>query len=220
MSQRQWHLQFQPSRWPLSWPMGLTTLRLLLLPLFLWLILAGEGKPIRGYRWAAIAVFLVMAITDKLDGYLARRFNQVSRIGTLLDPIADKLLIACAVLLLSFDWLAPAGFAIPKPVFIAVYGKDVLVAVGALGLLYAAGRVTITPRFLGKASTFLQLAMILLTLLAPDLQHVSRRWTEAAIHSLWGLVCSAAIFATVDYLAVGTKQFLEARRQRVQVTGK
>jgi CDP-diacylglycerol--glycerol-3-phosphate 3-phosphatidyltransferase len=197
--------------------MGLTTLRLLLLPVFLWLILAGKGRPIWGYRWGAIGVFLVMAITDKLDGYLARRFNQVSRIGTLLDPIADKLLIACAVLLLSFDWIAPKGFAIPKPVFIAVYGKDVLVAVGALGLLYAAGRVTIAPRLLGKASTFLQLAMILMTLLAPDLQRLSRRGTAIGVRSLWWLVCIVAGLACVDYFAAGTRQFMDARRQRAQI---
>src|SRR5579862_286732 len=110
MSSRQLQIQTQVTAWPVSWPMGLTMLRLLLLPLFLWLLLAGHGRATRAYRWSAIGVFGVMAITDKLDGYLARKLNQSSKIGAILDPVADKLLIACSVLLLSFDWLAPQGF--------------------------------------------------------------------------------------------------------------
>src|SRR4051794_41724611 len=67
-----------PGLWPLTWPMGLTMLRLLLLPVFLWLILATArpGPGPRRLRWVAVGVFAVMALTDKLDGYLARRLNQ------------------------------------------------------------------------------------------------------------------------------------------------
>jgi CDP-diacylglycerol--glycerol-3-phosphate 3-phosphatidyltransferase len=220
MPNRQLQIQTQPGLWPFSWPIGLTLLRLLLLPVFLWLLLAQHGHLSRAYRWGAVGIFGIMAITDKLDGFLARRWNQTSKIGALLDPIADKLLIACSVLLLSFDWLAPAGFAIPKPVFLAVYGKDLIVALGAIGLLYAVGRVTITPRFLGKASTFLQLTMILLTLLAPDVEHFSRRWTAVSIKVLWWTVTAAVAAACVDYLVVGWRQLAEHRRQRVAITGK
>jgi CDP-diacylglycerol--glycerol-3-phosphate 3-phosphatidyltransferase len=200
--------------------MGLTMLRLLLLPVFLWLLLAEHGRAARAYRWSAVGIFGVMAITDKLDGYIARKLNQSSKIGAILDPIADKLLIACSVLLLSFDWLAPAGFAIPKPVFLAIYAKDVIVALGALALLYLAGRVTITPRILGKASTFLQLTMILLTLLAPDLERLSRQATVQGIRGLWWLVSLVAIASCVDYLLAGTRQFAAQKRERIAIVGK
>src|SRR5262245_24354338 len=99
--------------------MGLTMLRLMLLPVFLFILLHGANPKVpvnpQRLRWLAIGVFGIMAITDKLDGYLARRLNQTSKIGTILDPIADKLLIACSVILLSFDWVAPQGYAIPWP---------------------------------------------------------------------------------------------------------
>jgi len=220
MSDQQIQIQAQPSVWPPSWPMGLTTLRLLLLPLFLWLILAGQGRTGPGYRYTAIAVLGVMALTDKLDGYLARRLHQTSHIGALLDPIADKLLIACSVLLLSFGNLVPGGYAIPKPVFIAVYGKDLIVAIGTVALLYAAGRVSITPRPLGKISTFLQLVMILATLLSPELRRWLPRGTDVAIKTLWWLVVAIAVASCVDYLVAGTRQFAAHRAQRNAILGR
>src|SRR5689334_20099182 len=120
-----------PGLWPLTWPMGLTMLRLLLLPVFLWLILASaraEHEPgSRRLRWAAIGIFAVMALTDKLDGYLARRLNQTTRLGTILDPIADKLLVASSVVLLSFDWIAPEPYRIPTTVVAIIYGGYVVV---------------------------------------------------------------------------------------------
>ena len=71
-----------------------------------------------------------MAATDKLDGYLARKLNQTSKIGTLLDPVADKLLVACSVILLSFGWVASEPFRIPLPVVAVIYGGYLVVAVG------------------------------------------------------------------------------------------
>jgi len=200
----------------LSWPMGLTMLRLLLLPVFLWLMLAGArhevgGHELRRYRWGALGIFAVMAITDKLDGYLARRLNQTSRIGALLDPLADKLLIACSLILLSFPWIAPQGYAIPIPVVVGVYAKDVGVAIGTIVLLYKLGRVSVTPRLLGKLSTFLQLALILATLLAPDLGRVA--WP--LLVTFWFAVILAAAGAALDYAYQGTSQARYAREHAV-----
>src|SRR5687767_14715008 len=96
--------------WPPTWPMGLTMLRLLLLPVFLWVMLLDARTDAHQLRWLAVGIFGFMAATDKLDGYLARKLNQTSKIGTILDPVADKLLIACSVILLSFEWVAPPGF--------------------------------------------------------------------------------------------------------------
>ena len=87
--------------------------------------------------------------------------------GTILDPVADKLLIACSVIVLSFAWAAPAGFRIPPPLVVIIYGKDLLIALGAVALLSLVGKVVISPRPLGKVATFLQLVMVIVTLLAP-----------------------------------------------------
>src|SRR3954463_391221 len=127
--------------WPLTWPMGLTMLRLFLLPVFLWVLLADAGPldVARPHRWWAMGIFAVMAITDKLDGYLARRLGQTSHLGTILDPVADKLLIVCSTILLSFSWVASAGYKIPLPVVAAIYAKDVTVAVGVVAVLSLVG---------------------------------------------------------------------------------
>ena len=209
-----------PGLWPPTWPMGLTMLRLLLLPLFLWLLLidAGDVGAPRPHRWWAIGVFAVMALTDKLDGYLARRLNQTSKIGTILDPVADKLLIACAIVLLSSRRVAPAGFEIPLYLVAIVYGKDLLVALGAVALLYLVGRVTVAPRWPGKLSTALQLALVLLTLMAPDL---ARAWPDTTRWFLRGLgwvIAALALVACVDYVAVGVRQLRAGRAGNVAET--
>src|SRR4051794_2902569 len=122
MRHRHFQITTAPGLWPPNWPMGLTMLRLLLLPVFLWVMLADVNHPDHSSRWFAVAIFAIMAATDKLDGYLARKLNQTSKIGAILDPVADKLLIACSIILLSFSWVAPSGFEIPRYVVAAVYG--------------------------------------------------------------------------------------------------
>src|SRR5438045_3149543 len=211
---RQLSLHTEPGLWPPTWPMGLTMLRLLLLPVFLFLLLLDVNTAPHRHRWWAVGIFAIMAATDKLDGYLARKLNQTSRIGTLLDPVADKLLIACSVILLSFDWAAPPGYAIPKIVVALIYTKDVVIALGSLTLLYLVGRVIITPRPFGKAGTFLQLALILATLLASDLSRISAQATPRLIQTLWWSVSLISIGATIDYFVQGVKQGLAGLQQK------
>ncbi len=85
-----------------SWNLAnvLTVARVLLVPVFAWALLADDGQS-TGYRLVAAAVFALAAVTDRFDGWYARRTNQVTDFGKLLDPIADKLLIGTALVLLS-----------------------------------------------------------------------------------------------------------------------
>ena len=212
----QHHIQVTttPGLWPPTWPMGLTMLRLLLLPVFLWVMLLDAGhehaEPGR-HRWWAVGIFGVMALTDKLDGYLARRLNQTSKLGTVLDPVADKLLIASSVVLLSFDWAAGASYRIPLPVVGAVYGKDVVVALGTVALLALVGRVSIAPRWLGKAGTFFQLLLVMLTLVAPDLDRMAPGSARAVLRALWWVVGLISITSAIDYVLVGMRQLRDAK---------
>ena len=163
------------------------------------------------YRWWAVAIFAVMALTDKLDGYLARRLNQTSKIGTILDPIADKLLIASSVVLLSFGWAAGDAYRIPMPVVAAIYGKDLVVALGTVALLALVGRVSVAPRWLGKAGTFFQLLLVVLTLVAPDLDVLkpgSARWV---LRGLWWIVGGVCVASALDYVFVGVRQLRDGR---------
>jgi len=211
MPHRQIHLEPAGGLWPPTWPMGLTMLRLLLLPVFLWALLSDAHTPGHSRRWLAVTIFAVMAITDKLDGYLARRFKQTSKLGALLDPVADKLLVGCCVILLSFDWLAPAGFAIPTWVVIAVYGKDVVTAIGVVLVLTIVGHVTVSARPIGKVSTLLQLTMVMGVLLAPDPLAARYHWWHAIVQGLFWGVAAAAIAAMLDYVVLGIRQYLESR---------
>ena len=191
--------------------MGLTFLRLFLLPVFLWAILNGSNRPEHPRQWLAIAVFAVMAITDKLDGYLARRLNQTSKLGAILDPVADKLLVACSVMVLNFEWIAPPHFRIPGWVVVAVYGKDLIIAVGAITLLALVGKVTILPRPLGKASTLVQLSMVIAVLLAPEEGAGWFGFWHVLVQTLWWTVLALAASACADYVIQGSRQFAQAR---------
>lgn len=217
MPHRTIQLRSEPGLWPPTWPMGLTMLRLLLLPVFLWMLLVDAGPPpaVRGHRWVALAIFAVMAATDKLDGYLARRLNQTSKLGTFLDPLADKLLIASSMVLLSFEWVAPTGFTIPLWVVVAVYAKDVIVAAGSVVLLSLAGQIHIRPRILGKASTVLQLAVVMATLLAPDIGRMGAAVARWLLVSLWWSVTIIAVASCVDYVLEGVRQFKDRKKHAV-----
>ena len=185
--------------------MGLTLLRLLLLPVFLWVLLldAGERGADRPHRWAALGVFAVMAATDKLDGYLARRLKQTSQLGAVLDPIADKLLIMSSLILLSFDWVASPGYAIPLWVVGAVYLKDVCIVVGTLLLLSRLRDITVQARPLGKIGTALQLLLVLLTLAAPDVDRLLPGSARVVLLWLGVAVVVISLVSCVDYAKVG-----------------
>jgi len=202
--------------------MGLTMLRLLLLPAFLYILLGG-ARAVEGpgssdhHRWWAVGIFGVMAITDKLDGYLARKLKQTSKLGMMLDPVADKLLIVSSVMLLSLEWVAPEGHVIPWPVVAIVYGKDAIVVIGAMLLLSLIGTVSITPRPLGKLATFLQLSMVIAVLLAPDLDrlHPVLAWWLTRV--LWLAVALVTAASGVDYLIQGCRQFVATKSQRKEL---
>jgi len=137
----------------LTVPNVLSVLRLLGVPLFLWLILGPEAD-----LWALL-VLVVAGVSDWLDGKLARRWNQQSRLGQLLDPAADRLYILAALLGLT------ARGILPLWLIVAVVGRDVLLA-GFLPLLRRHGYGPLPVHFLGKAATFSLLSSFPLLLLA------------------------------------------------------
>jgi cardiolipin synthase len=127
----------------LTIPNLISTVRLLLVPVFLWLLLGRDNPAAAGWLLGGIGA------TDWIDGYLARRLNQVSEIGKVLDPLADRLAVAAALIggLISGD--LPAWFAI------AVIVREVLVSGGALALAFRAKGKTIPVRRIGKLATLL-----------------------------------------------------------------
>lgn len=134
----------------------ITISRILLIPVFVGLALyygrsAAAGVPVEGYRLAAVAVFLVASVSDWVDGWVARRFNQQTRLGSMLDPVADKGLVLAALITLSTSWSADHRFPLWFPIL--VISKDVLSFGGAWLIHFCVGRVIIRPHWTGKVST-------------------------------------------------------------------
>jgi len=139
----------------LTVPNVLSFIRLCLIPVFAWLLLGRDNR--------AGAAFLLAGLgaTDWVDGYVARHFNQVSNLGKILDPAADRLLLAVAVVCILIDGSVPAVVAWP------VIGREVLVA-GTVLVLAAMGARRIDVTFAGKTGTFLLMTAFPLFLLGND----------------------------------------------------
>ena len=118
-------------------------------------------------------------------------------------------------LFMPFSWVAPHGFVIPKYVVAVVYGKDLIVAIGSLILLSIAGKVTVTPRPLGKLSTFLQLSLLIATLISPDILRLSERLAWWLTRILWLAVVTITAASCIDYIVQGVAQLGESRKTPV-----
>ena len=141
-------------------PNLLTFLRMALIPVFASLLYYG-------YTGWGLIVFMAAGISDGVDGFVARRFNQESELGTILDPIADKLLMTTAFLILTMpNIFPPPGKSVPFWVTAAVIGRDVLIITIAGAINIMTGFRGFKPSQLGKLSTLVQVAAVGLILLA------------------------------------------------------
>jgi CDP-diacylglycerol--glycerol-3-phosphate 3-phosphatidyltransferase len=155
----------------------ITIFRILLIPVFVWVTLDyirdhQKGDAAEWKRWAACVIFLAASISDAVDGYIARRYKQKTELGTFLDPMADKLLLMSAMILLSIRFKDGSPFALLPLWFpMLVVSRDVLLMAGAVLIHMLAGRVSVRPRLVGKCSSFFQmiaLAWVLLKIEQPS----------------------------------------------------
>lgn len=112
------------------------------------------------HRVVALLTFAVAAILDGVDGYIARHYNQWSELGTILDPLADKLLLVSGVVLLSFDH-APLLGQLPMWLTGTIIGRDVVILIGMIVIQFTVGKVTARPHVIGKIATVLQMICVL-----------------------------------------------------------
>lgn len=118
------------------------------------------GQPDESLRWWALGVFVLAASSDGIDGWVARRFNQCSKFGAYIDPIADKALLLAGVITLSLvDWGAP-GWRLPLWFAALVVLRDCII-LGGIKILYVNHReVKIVPHWTGKITTVAQMFAI------------------------------------------------------------
>ena len=154
-------------------PNTLTTLRIFLVPV----LVVVFYLPFKWTPMACAAIFAVAAVTDWADGFLARRLSQVSTFGAFLDPVADKLMVAVAlVLLLHRDpalWLAiPAAIIISREIVVSAL-RELMAELGQ--------RATVAVATLGKIKTVAQMGALLLMLYRQDLGPIPVYWTGAVL---------------------------------------
>jgi CDP-diacylglycerol--glycerol-3-phosphate 3-phosphatidyltransferase len=157
-------------------PNALTVLRLALIPVFVALVVAADGER----SWAAAAVFAVAAISDQVDGWLARRWRVESRFGTYADPLADRLMIDAAVVLLWLDerlpWVALA----------VILARDGLLLLGTPAAMRRGYDFSVS--FLGKTATWVLYAALFAVLITNE----GAEWPLVLFWTGVGLAVAAA----------------------------
>ena len=146
----------------------ITVVRILMIPVFVTMaIYYGEsihhGTPLEWMRYTAIAIFVIAAVSDGLDGYVARHYNQRSSLGVILDPLADKGLLLSGIITLSIsNWsdIDPDYGRFPAWFPVLVISRDAVILVGAIVLYLLNGKVQVKPNWTGKVATVLQMIAI------------------------------------------------------------
>ena len=145
----------------------ITITRILMIPVFVMMAIyygrsVQRGEPLEWQRWTAIAIFVAAAASDGIDGYIARRYNQKSQLGVVLDPLADKGLLLSGIITLSVsDW----GYEFPAWFPVLIVARDVVILGGTLTLHFLNGTVRVRPSWTGKTATALQMVAIALCML-------------------------------------------------------
>ena len=177
----------------------ITIIRILMIPFFVveTIYYVRTGLPV---HWLlAILSFGTTAILDGVDGYIARHYKQISELGKILDPLADKLLLVSGIVLLSFN-NAPYLRQIPLWLTGVIIGRDLLLGIGAIVIHFVVGKASVRPRITGKIATVFQMLVISWILLRWDL---AQGW----ILQVW--IVGAGIFTGISclqYVFDGMKQ--------------
>jgi cardiolipin synthase (CMP-forming) len=171
----------------------LTLLRMFLIPFLAMAILYSRYG-------LALLIFLISGLSDLLDGFIARKFQQKTRLGALLDPMADKLLLSSSFLLMTL----PGNLAVAIPLWLAVmvFSRDIFIVVGAVAVALTMGFTKFDPTIYGKASTFVQIVCVLTVLVANYL-----RWNPEWIQWLFYVTFALTLFSGIHYIYTFTKRY-------------
>ena len=189
----------------LTVPNMLTVFRMVLIPVFVTLLFYQRFT-------LALAVFVLAGLTDGLDGLLARRFKQQSQLGTVLDPIADKLMLVTAFIVLSmrsiFPQPLPSHLPVPFWVTVAVISRDVFIIVGAAAINIMTGFRGFRPSLLGKLNTIVQITGIAAIMLAASFPYYTGYYLPTVYAAVFGL----AILSGLHYIFFASRLMNEDRK--------
>lgn len=194
----------------LNWPNRISIIRLLMVAPFVILLVNQHDWPYA--RYAAMAIFAGMAMSDFLDGILARRLNARTRLGAILDPLADKVLIICSAVLLALPETSPDGLRLPSWTVVFIVGKDLWVILGFLVVYLVTDRFIIHPAKAGKACTVGQVVMVMCFLAGPDLNRLADNLgSRIALGASW-VVAGLCAIAVISYTRMGLAYILKEQK--------
>jgi cardiolipin synthase len=174
---------------------NLSLLRVLLAPAFVMCLV--YSTPDRFYLHdLALGIFVAACVTDALDGWLARRMNELTEFGSYIDPIADKLLLLSGFLSLSFIGHLPEAMRIPAWVTIPVIARDFVILIGSIMIYVTTGHLKAEPLLISKATTVLQMTSLTAALLPAPV---------GVRYSLYGATVFLTVLSGVQYVRLGGK---------------
>lgn len=185
---------------PFTVPNLITFVRLICIPVFLWLLFGLED------RLAAGVLLGILGATDWVDGWVARRYGQVSELGKIMDPLTDRLLLVTAIVAIIIDGSMPLWVAL------IILVREVLVSVAAL-VLAALGARRIDVTFAGKTATFFNMFAFPAFLVAES----GVWWADIARVVAWACAAIGAVvgyYALFDYVPRGLEALREGRAAR------
>lgn len=177
-------------------PNILTLLRIFAVPL----MFVGYYLPIPGNHLLVSLIFAVAAITDWLDGYLARNWQQMSSFGAFLDPVADKLLVAVALVLIVAEHPLPL-LSLPAAIII---GREIVISALREWMAELGKRASVAVSYVGKIKTTLQMVALVI-LLAIDPNHI--HWTAYLGYLLLYMAATLTLWSMVMYLQAAWPEF-------------
>ncbi len=185
-------------------PNILTVIRMVLIPVFVSMLFYER------FGWA-LGVFVLAGVTDGLDGLLARRFDQKSQLGTILDPIADKLLLVTAFIVLSLPSIIPQPmprhFPVPFWVTAAVISRDIFIVVGSAAINIVTGFRRFRPSWLGKVNTVVQILAVVAILTAAHFPDIS----GYVLPSVYTIVFTSAVVSGLHYIFFASRLLNEEK---------
>lgn len=177
-------------------PNKISLSRICFIPLLVFCILQVQHN--NYYRYACLFIMLIIGLSDVMDGYLARKRNEITELGKYIDPVADKLvlMVACVILSSVHIWPEPR---FPKWIPALIVGRDLLLILGTVTVLIITGRIECRPIILGKLSTFLQTSAIMSVLIG---NHVPIQ----ALTAIWWTTAAFTAVSGIFYLYRGARQ--------------
>ncbi len=189
----------------MSWPNRITITRLLMVPVFVLLLLNARSH--WGYRYGALGLALAIGLADAADGILARRTGQVTRVGSILDPLADYAFGISAMVTLSIPGVLSAepDLGLPYWVSVTLVSRALIMLGGAVVIYFVCGPFQGLPSVSGKGATIMQFATVVATCAAPDLLGFLGRPAWYVLYGIWGLTVTLAILSLIGYIRTGSK---------------